>query len=211
MFDGILFDLDGTLWDAVPQVAESWNLSLERLGVRRPPVTQEELRPYMGMLLEDIAGKILPGESAERQRQVIMACCEDENAYLARRGAALYPREEEVLALLSQRYPLFVVSNCQTGYIEAFYAGTGLGKYFTDYESAGNTGRPKSENIALVAARNGLKNPVYVGDTALDYRSAREAGVPFIHAAYGFGTVEGVPAIHSPEELPALLARLEAE
>ena len=48
-----------------------------------------------------------------------------------------------------------------------------------------------------------------MGDTALDCRSAQEAGVPFIHAAYGFGQAEGVPAIHSLEALPSLLEQLE--
>ena len=32
---------------------------------------------------------------------------------------------------------------------------------------------------------------MYLGDTALDYSSATEAGIAFIHAAYGFGQVEG--------------------
>ena len=114
-----------------------------------------------------------------------------------------------MLTDLSRRYPLFVVSNCEKGYIEAYFAGTGMGKYFTDFESAGNTGLPKSENIALVVKRHGLKRPVYVGDTALDCRSAQEAGVPFIHAAYGFGNVEEVPAIHSLEALPNLLKQME--
>ena len=45
MFDGILFDLDGTLWDAVPAVAKSCTLGLKELGFDRPPITPEELFP----------------------------------------------------------------------------------------------------------------------------------------------------------------------
>lgn len=207
MFDGILFDLDGTLWDAVPEVTESWNRTLAGEGIHRV-LTVEELRPCMGLLLSDIGAKLLPGVSSERREELIALCCTDENAYLAQRGAALYPGEEEVLSALSKKYPLFVVSNCQSGYIEAFYQGTGLKNYFTDFESAGNTGLTKAENIALVVKRHGLKKPVYVGDTALDYTSSQAAGVPFIHAAYGFGKVENVPAIHSPGELEGLLETL---
>lgn len=207
MFDGILFDLDGTLWDAVPEVTESWNRTLAREGIDRT-LTVEELRPCMGLLLSDIGAKLLPGVSQERREELISLCCADENDYLAQQGAALYPREEEVLSALSKKYPLFVVSNCQSGYIEAFYQGTGLGKYFTDFESAGNTGLTKAENIALVVKRHGLKKPVYVGDTALDFASAQAAGVPFIHAAYGFGRVENVPAVQTPGELPHLLKTL---
>ncbi len=208
MIDGILFDLDGTLWDAVPEVAESWNLGLAQKGVVRPPITPGELYPYMGMLLDDIGDRLLPGLSPGRRREVMEHCCVVECDHLARRGAALYPDEEATLAALAQEYPLFVVSNCQDGYIQAFYRGTGLGKYFTDFESAGHTGLPKSENIALVAGRHGLKCPVYVGDTALDCASARAAGVPFIHAAYGYGKVPNVPAIQRFSQLPQRLLEL---
>ncbi len=113
-----------------------------------------------------------------------------------------------MLAELSRQSALFVVSNCQDGYIQAFFAGTGLGKYFTGFECAGRTGRPKGENIALVVKQYGLKRPVYVGDTMLDCVSAREAGVPFVHAAYGFGKVEGVPAVGRLADLPEVLERL---
>lgn len=205
MFDSILFDLDGTLWDAVPAVAESWTLGLKQLGIQRPPITAEELFPCMGMLLSDIADVLLPGLTPEKQDEAIRYCCNMENAYLAQHGAALCPGVKEALPLLSQKYPLFIVSNCQTGYIEAFYEGSGLGKYFTGFESAGNTGLPKSENIKLVVQRHGLKNPVYVGDTALDHASAAGAGIPFVFASYGFGSVENTPSIRSLTELPELL------
>ena len=210
MFDSILFDLDGTLWNAVPEVARSWTLGLEQLGIKRPPITAEELFPCMGLLLPDIVERLLPGRSEEEKERIIARCCQVENDYLARNGAVLYPGEEKVLETLSRKYALFVVSNCEKGYIEAYFSGSGLGTYFTGFESAGNTGLTKAENIALVARRHSLKKPVYVGDTALDYRSATEAGIPFIFAAYGFGAVENVPAIHALGELEGLLEALEA-
>lgn len=209
MFDGILFDLDGTLWDATAAVAKSWTLGLEQLNIQRPPVTVEELFPCMGLLLPDILERLVPGQTPEMQDKIISHCCRVENDYLALHGAPLYPGEEEALAALSKRYPLFVVSNCEKGYIEAYFAGTGMGKYFTDFESAGNTGLTKAENIALVVKRHGLTKPVYVGDTALDYKSAAEAGLPFVHAAYGFGAVEGVPSIGELSQLEGLLENWE--
>ena len=32
VFDGLLFDLDGTLWDSVGCICISWNRALERLA-----------------------------------------------------------------------------------------------------------------------------------------------------------------------------------
>ncbi|MBQ9673804.1 MAG: HAD family hydrolase, partial [Ruminococcus sp.] len=83
--------------------------------------------------------------------------------------------------------PLFIVSNCQTDYLNAFFTAHQLKEYFTDYECSGNTGLPKSENIKLIVKRNNLKKAFYVGDTELDGESAHVAGIPFVLADYGFG------------------------
>ena len=56
-------------------------------------------------------------------------------------------------------YKLFIVSNCQDGYIECFFKAHKLDKYFTDYECPGRTGLSKGENNKLIIERNNLKNP----------------------------------------------------
>ena len=63
-------------------------------------------------------------------------------------------------------------------------------KLIKDIECFGNTRLTKDENIHLIVKRNGLKNPVYVGDTQGDFDACKKAGVPFIWAAYGFGRPE---------------------
>jgi phosphoglycolate phosphatase len=61
----------------------------------------------------------------------------------------------------------------------------------------------KSYNIKLLVERNHLEKAVYVGDIMGDYNATMEAGLPFIHAAYGFGTVpEGTPRITDIRQLP---------
>ena len=95
---------------------------------------------------------------------------------------------EETLKALP--YPLFIVSNCQSGYIETFLECCGLGKYFKDFECSGNTGNPKGENILEIIRRNEIKNAVYVGDTQGDCNASQVAGIPFIFAEYGFGNAD---------------------
>ena len=57
--------------------------------------------------------------------------------------------------------------------------------------------------------RNRLKNVVFIGDTQGDADAAREAGVPFIYAAYGFGEVDGFDAkLDRLKDLPALLEKM---
>ena len=82
---------------------------------------------------------------------------------------------------------------------------TGFGKYFKDHVCPGDTNLLKAENILLIAERNGLKNPIYVGDTHMDAEACVKAGVPIIFASYGFGKVEKPDyVIDTPMDLVSL-------
>ena len=53
-----------------------------------------------------------------------------------------------------------------------------------------------------------MQQAVYVGDTQGDYLAATEAGLPFIHAKTGYGTVEAeAPYITELAELPEVAAK----
>lgn len=189
-FDGIIFDLDGTLWDSTTEVAKTWSYVISKYNLNRKEITVEDLKPCMGKLLNEIAEILLPNLDEEMQMKIMNECYKYENEYLAKYGATLYDNLEETLKVLVKDYKLFIVSNCQDGYIESFFKSHGLNKYFIDYECPGRTGLPKAENIKLIVERNNLKNPVYVGDTQGDANSAKLANVPFIYAEYGFGEVK---------------------
>ncbi len=203
--DGVLFDLDGTLWDATGELAASWAQALAgEPDVPRPP-TKRELEGVMGMTDKQLVAVIFPQVDQARGLELFEKCCQAENVYLRQHGGQLYEGLAPALEALAEKLPLFIVSNCNLGYIPAFLEAHGLGRLFRDWECIGRTGREKWENIRLVAERNGLRHPVYVGDTAMDQASAQKAGVPFLHAAYGFGRAPGAPAVQSPGELPGLL------
>ncbi|KZE38703.1 HAD family hydrolase [Bhargavaea cecembensis] len=207
--DGIIFDLDGTLWDSRKAVADSWTKVVQDRHDARREVTAEELTGLMGLQLPEIGDRLFPELDPDERKELMDECCVYENDYVAEKGGVLYPGVEEVLKQLSQTYPLYIVSNCQDGYIEAFFEAHGLGSYFKDYENPGRTGLPKSGNIKLVMERNNLENAVYVGDTKGDEDAARGAGVPFIWAAYGFGKPENPDyRIGALAELPGLVEKL---
>ena len=190
----VIFDLDGTLWDACDTIAAAWNGHLASQGVSLR-FTPDECRGFCGKTMEEIAALAFPELPTARREALLRGCCKAENAPLSERGGILYPDLIPVLETLRQRYFLAVVSNCQEGYIEAFFQGNHTGYLFDDFENAGRTGLSKGQNIRLVMERNGIEKAVYVGDTEGDRRAAIEAGVPFIHAAYGFGTVERSDAV----------------
>ena len=182
MIDSIIFDLDGTLWDSCRVVSESWGRTLlERFGIAEGP-SAGQVKSIMGMTAEEIQNALF-SRYGERAGEICLACIHGENAYIAKHGGDLYPGVPEMLETLSARLPLFIVSNCLDGYIECFLESSGLAARFRDWACEGSTGLKKAGNIALIAKRHGLRSPVYVGDTVMDERSAREAGCTFIHAA----------------------------
>lgn len=209
MKKGIIFDMDGTLWDSAESVAASWNEVLIERGVERAPLTIEDFRGVMGRTMDVIADTFFPGMETEQRRELLEECCRRENRYLGEHGAYLYPGVVETLHILKEIYPLYIVSNCQCGYIECFVRHYGLEDVIADMECFGNNGRSKGENIALVVKRNQLSDAVYVGDIQGDYDASMEAGVRFIHAAYGFGTIqEPVSAIREFGQLVQAVEKL---
>lgn len=209
MYDGVIFDLDGTLWNSTTEVAYAFNKVVkEKHPEITDEITVEKLQSLFGKPLDEIAVKLFLSVSEEHAIEVMRECCEYECRYLAEHGAILYDGLEDTLKALQKKYKLFIVSNCQDGYIECFFeAYPHLQQYFTDYECPGRTGKFKADNIRLVIERNKLENPIYVGDTQGDADACKEAEVPFIFARYGFGNVrEYERAIDSLGELLEILA-----
>lgn len=190
IIDSIIFDLDGTLWDSTSSILDSWNKTLDKYDCVKNRLSIDDIKKVMGLVLSDIAKTLFPYLEEEKRIEITKDCINRECEDLLKNETILYDKVEEVLVELSKRYKLLIVSNCQCGYIEAFFKSHGLGMYFVDYENAERTGLTKGENIKLVMERNGLINPIYVGDTEGDSKAARLAGIPFIYARYGFGDVK---------------------
>lgn len=208
--EAILFDLDGTMWNAVDGILRTWNeVVAKHPECRKGPISGEELSGCLGLPMTTIAERLFPGTTPGEQQVLMDECCELENVYLSVHGGILYPKLEQTLLELKKSYRLFVVSNCQKGYIESFIKAHGLEKCFDDIECWGNNLLPKGENNKLIMKRNHVTRAVYVGDTAGDEESARVAGIPFVWASYGFGRA-AAPDYVLPEfaKLPEIMERV---
>ncbi len=190
-FDGLILDVDGTIWDTTAVVAEAWNKAFDKYFPQVPHVTADILKGQFGKPMNVIADNLFLNLSQEEKSILMKRCCEYEQAALLENQKNItYEGVLETIKKLSGRLPLFIVSNCQSGYIELVIKKNEITDFIKDFECFGNTGLSKAENIRLLAERNGLKAPVYVGDTQGDYEACKKAGVPFIWAAYGFGKPE---------------------
>jgi len=206
-FDSIIFDLDGTLWDSTANVAMAWQKAKEEVDYIKDDVTQQTVRSITGMAYDAIFEKLYPYLETKVRNDFKALSAKHELEVLNTKGGELYPDLKPTLEYLKSKYKLFIVSNCQNGYIETFLRLNNLETTFIAHQCYGTKSQPKFQNILDIVADNNLANPVYVGDTQGDYDSATKAGVPIIFATYGFGTYAGEPVavINQFSELKEIL------
>ncbi len=189
--EGIIFDVDGTLWDSTREVAVSWNQAIREETDLDKEFTAGELMKEFGKPQEQIMESLFPELTRAEQDALCVHLAKYENAWMETAPCIIYDRVPDTVRELSKRFKLFIVSNCMSGYIEAFLKNTGLGECITDHACPGDTGKHKGDNIRIIMERNGISRAVYVGDTQGDADACKKAGIPMIYAAYGFGEVEG--------------------
>lgn len=205
MKKAVIFDLDGTLWDSASQVTAAWNDTFAAGGIDKI-ITTEELKALMGMPMEAIIEALVPWLEESARLKLLDECCAREERRLLENGGLLFPDlRETIVRLRDAGYHISIVSNCQDGYIETFIEHHRMRELFDDWECPGRSGMLKAGNIRLVIERNNIDRAVYVGDTQGDLNACRKAGVPFIFAGYGFGSVDNADGvINSLRELPEL-------
>ena len=189
--ESLIFDIDGTLWDSRQLVAEGYNIQLEREGLSHLAVDAEMLRPLFGKVMTEIADVILASIDPSERYALMERCMKTENDYLFANECRIgYPRVKETLAELAKRYRLFIVSNSQCGYPELCIEKLGLSEYVEGHMCFGDTGTSKGQTILTLIRKHNIGSCVYIGDTQGDLEACREAGVPFIFAAYGLGSAD---------------------
>ncbi len=185
-FDGIIFDMDGTLWDAVDSYCTIWNVTLMEFGIKAE-VTRDRLLSCMGLTIDAIFDRIFGGQAVDRN-SFLRLIAKNEDAMMPGLGGVLYDGVKDGIARLSERYRLFMVSNCGSDGLKNFLIYTGLTSYVEGTLTNGETGLDKAANLRLLVERYSLSSPVYVGDIQRDCDAAHVAGMPFVWASYGFGT-----------------------
>jgi phosphoglycolate phosphatase len=191
MHDAIVFDLDGTLWDTCAACAIAWNDILKRLNIPYRTIQADDVRRVTGKPHAECVQLTFPDLPESTVNELIELTAIEDAMAIERVGGELYPGVNDGLVRLQEQYRLFIVSNCQSGYIEMFLKLTGFEPIFEGFECWGNTSEPKSENLRRVIERHQLNNPIMIGDTEGDQKAAIDCGVPFGFVSYGFQSCRG--------------------
>jgi phosphoglycolate phosphatase len=200
IYDAVIFDIDGTLWNASSSSAKGWNLGLENAGVCQR-VTAEQIRSVAGNPYERCVDILLPGQR-EKHPGLIDALNDYEAKVITIDGGEFYPGALEGIIRLARNCKVFLVSNCQEWYLRLFLHFSQLGSVLSGVDCYGMSGLPKNKMLWRMKRDYYLQKPVYIGDTVCDQKSAALADIAFVHVTWGFGKPEGEPrTVYSFSEL----------
>lgn len=213
--EALVFDLDGTLIDSRRDITAAINRMREELEL--PPLALEQVVTMVGegarVLVERALGPGFTPEGVDRALARYLVhywdvCLETTDPY---------PGVSEMLATLSKRYPLALLSNKGEALSRKILDGLGLSPLFREILGGDTlpTRKPDPTGLLLVAERLGVPagKLLLVGDTWIDAETAANAGCPFVLVEWGFPRppkIDGVKAdlrVARAEELVVALER----
>lgn len=206
----LIFDLDGTLIDSQLDLVHSVNATRENMGMA--PLPPETVATYVGngapVLVRRALGPTASGEDVSRGLEFFL------NYYWNHLldYTTLYPGVREALdAFHSQSVPMAVLTNKPIRFSEAIVDGLGLRQYFFRVYGGNSFEQKKPDPYGihrLMQERNAPPHrTMMIGDSAIDIRTARNAGVKACGVTYGFQpeTLEADPPDILLDNLAALV------
>ena len=206
----VLFDLDGTLLDSIPDLSEACRRMMAELG--RPPHSLEAIRTFVGKGMVNLVRRCLVESGSAQDAEVDAAVEVFRRHYAAVNGDAttLYPGVVPALEALAARgVPLACVTNKPAAFTEPLLARCGIADYFAVTVSGDTLAEKKPHPAPLQHACRLLgvapAAALMVGDSANDAEAARAAGMPVLLVTYGYSEGRPVDSI----DCDGLLSSLE--
>ncbi len=187
--DSLIFDMDGTLWDATDTYLKAWNTAFFHLGMNES-LTRERLNYYMGWERRKFLADLFKDKPIKEQDKIADLVEQIQDDLLRTEGGNLYDGVQKGLQALSEKYKLCIVSNCPANVIKLMMKYSQIDHLIADSFAHGENGMPKNHNINLLMKRNHFSSSVYIGDTEGDKIQSELAGVPFVFVSYGFGKAQ---------------------
>lgn len=211
--DLLIFDLDGTLIDSKLDLAHSVNVMRVHMGL--PPLENELISTYVGAGAPVLMRRALGAQASEEQvgkaLEYFLAYYNDHKLDNTR----AYPGIPEALAALQRDgVRMAVLTNKPVIISNRILEGLGLARYFLRVYGGNSFEQKKPNSIGVDTLLKELgverSRALLVGDSAVDVRTARNAGIRVCGVSYGFQpeTLEEAPPdmmVDRPEELARIV------
>ena len=191
MKTGILFDLDGTLLNTLEDLLDATNYALAQCGY--PARTLSELRWFVGNGAENQIRMSLPAGASPEEVQRVLKIYKPYYTEHCQVKTQPYDGIWESLAILKEKYPIAVVSNKPDAAVKAL-CGQMFPGIFALGEAPDCPRKPAPDMVHKACRAIGVDTCVYVGDSEVDVRTAKNAGVPCLSVLWGFRDREDIEA-----------------
>ncbi len=189
--NAILFDLDGTLVDSLPGIHYSIVVALSKFGLSAARTDlRSQIGPPIHTILQQVLGNVGP-EVLEKVETAFRSSYDTEGW----QKTLIYDGVEgTLLRLLNLGVRNFVITNKPKMPTKNILEIFRLSAFFNEVVSPDSKVPPfrsKSESVAYLISKHNLdiRTTLLVGDKKEDETAAEECGVPFAHAAYGYGNI----------------------
>ena len=190
--EGVVFDLDGTLVDSRLDLAAGVNAT--RKSLRFPPLAVETIAAMVGEGARTLLQRALPDSVAGEAFEAALALFLDLYFERCLDATPAYPGIPELLAALSPRLPLAVLTNKPERHSRRILDGLGLAKHVGLLIGGDTfaTRKPDPAGLVHIAARWNTtpERLLLVGDSDVDVATARAAGTPVALVGWGFGSLD---------------------
>jgi phosphoglycolate phosphatase len=217
-FRAVVFDLDGTLIDSAPDIADAINMVLADLG--RIAVREAVIREMVGTGWAGLLERIMEMTGGEPDKGLDWAVERFRECYVPRstRLSSLYPTAMETVQLLhGQGLKLGICTNKRQEATDVVVQNFGLTRYMDSVIGGDTTGamKPDPRHLGAVLGELGIEGSaaLMVGDSKADVAAARALDMPVVVVSYGYTAIpardlDGDALIDRLSELPDLLATL---
>jgi phosphoglycolate phosphatase len=185
-----VFDLDGTLVDSRRDLAEAANALLELCGGR--PLAEETIGQMVGEGAAALVARVFAAAGIDAPPGALARFLTIYDRRLLKHTRP-YPGIPDVLERLAARAPLAVLTNKPLAATRLILEGLGLTRYFAADAVVGGDGpfkrKPDPAGLLNLMTRAGASpsETLLIGDTAVDWQTARQGGAAMCFARYGFG------------------------
>lgn len=196
----IIFDLDGTLIDSIPDLTLAVNIMLSYYNIE--PLTIEIVTPFVGngakILLERALNHTMQPEDITKERfdeafQIFFAAYRDNLSV----DTYLYPGVLETLEYLDNKgYKMAICTNKPFEFIEPILKELSVKQYFTSWVGADSVPKQKPDPAPLLHLAKEMKKTIdqciMVGDSKNDIKAAKNASMESIGVSYGYNYNEHI-------------------